>query len=155
MNKWPLKSVVQWRKNKKTAFAIKTFDGHCYGVTQCRVLCFHGDLLWSPAPTILANIPLKHFLLQANNLMNSCQNWREGSKVISSSVISWCCTQTTLQLSFSCLPVQTVPSLVQVIRNLWRTELNLGAAICRPGVMHMAYLACSVLIQLRWTWLDL
>ena len=82
----------------------------------------------------------------------------EGSEVISSSVWTWCLAQTMLQLPFSCPPVQTVPSLVHAIRSLWRTELNLGAAICRPGVMHMAYLACSVgcvLIQLCWTWIDL
>lgn len=35
-------------------------------------------------------------------------------------------------------------SLGHAIRSQWRTELILGTAICRPGVMHMAYLGSSV-----------
>ncbi len=68
-----------------------------------------------------------------------------------------CEHEARLKLPFSCLPVQTVPSLLLAIRSLWRTELKLGAAICRPGVMHMAQPALfgGVLIQQSWTWIDL
>lgn len=51
--------------------------------------------------------------------------------------------------------MKTVPSLGCARRSLWRNELNLGAAVCRPGVTHMAYLASSVWLCVKSAVLDL